>query len=301
MKTTAKKLTTFGNIGLVQIKVEPETTFAFKPGSPEIQTGGLVISEASGEGVVGKLVALNNTTSFLLLTDADILTGAKQNRIINKSILLAPMSKTIVEVSCIERLRWQYKERNFKSPGTIADHDLRREKASAMGFKTSKPGEIQMGTQSAVWSHVSRKLKNTGYTNRTESYSDLIGYRMLLADKYFPACDPEKGCNGIAVLIDNNVAGIDIFGTEEVYIHYFSKIRDSAFTIAQRGKNIKPVDIHEAYYKVLDTLDKYEKAERYPEPAYKGAGELCIADCKELVGFDLTIEKQMIHSVLFTK
>lgn len=102
METTTKTMIAYGNCTLVQLSVQPGTTFRFKPGGPAIETGGLVISEADGIGIVGSLVALNNTESFLLLTDADILVGAKQNRVLNKSVLLAPFSKTILDVSCIE-------------------------------------------------------------------------------------------------------------------------------------------------------------------------------------------------------
>ncbi len=81
---------------------------------------------------MGKLLALNNTPAHLLLTDADVLVGAKQNRVVNKSMLLAPLSKTVIDVSCIERLRWNYTSANFSSPGSMADPDLRKEKAQAL-------------------------------------------------------------------------------------------------------------------------------------------------------------------------
>jgi hypothetical protein len=66
MNVTAKQLTTYGNLGLVQLRVEPETSFNFRPGGPEMKTGGLVISESTGEGIVGKLLAINNTDAYLL-------------------------------------------------------------------------------------------------------------------------------------------------------------------------------------------------------------------------------------------
>ena len=122
MKTSAKHFTTYQNIALVQLRAEPATTIPFKPGAPEIQKGGLVITEANEGGVVGKLVAFNATDSLLLLTDSDVLIGAKQNRIINKSMLLAPNSKSLIDVSCIERLRWNYTSKYFSSPGSSADH-----------------------------------------------------------------------------------------------------------------------------------------------------------------------------------
>jgi len=84
MKTSARQFTGCRNIGLVQISLSPETTLSYKPGGPELKSGGLIISEASEGGIVGQLAAVNNTDSFLLLTDADVLTGAKQNRILNR-------------------------------------------------------------------------------------------------------------------------------------------------------------------------------------------------------------------------
>ncbi len=75
----------------------------------------------------------------------------------------------------------------------------------------------------------------------------------------------------------------------------------SAFLMAKTGKGIMPVDIHEAYYIVLDTLDKYESAERYPEFTYNGAGSFNVVESNELVRFELNIEGQQIHNVLFSK
>jgi len=144
MKTTAKHLTTYGNLGLVQIRVEPETSFSFRPGGPEIKSGGLIISESTGEGVVGKLTAKNNTDSYLLLADADVLIGAKQNRVMNKSMLLAPMSETIIDVSCIERLRWSYTSERFSNPETVAAPDLRQEKAKSLSLKMDMQHKMLM-------------------------------------------------------------------------------------------------------------------------------------------------------------
>ncbi len=82
--------------------MEPFTTFPFIPAVPELKTGGLVITEGNRRRNLGTLTAINNTGSYLLLTDADVLTGAKQNRVLNKSVLLNPMSKPL-DVSCVKK------------------------------------------------------------------------------------------------------------------------------------------------------------------------------------------------------
>ena len=301
MKTTVKQLTTYGNLGLVQVRVEPETDFQFKPAGPEIKTGDLIISESTGEGVVGKLIALNNTNAYLLLTDADVLIGAKQNRVVNKSVLLAPLTKTVIDVSCIERLRWQYTSKDFSNSRSVADPDLRKEKASSLSFTKNDPNEQKPDTQRTVWSYVNERIRETGCPSRTESYSELISYRMSKAANDFPVCEPEKGCNGLAVILDRKVISADLFGREEIYKYYFPMLRDSAFRMANQRKGIKPVDIDEVYYKVLDALDNFEVAERHPESDYTGAGLFNIIETPGIIGFDLTFKGRLIHDAIFAK
>jgi hypothetical protein len=162
------------------------------PGQPS-GSGGLIISELTASGSVGQLAALNQTSDYLLLTDADVLTGAKQNRVVNRSVLLAPMGKTVIEVSCVERLRWNYRSASFSTPGSVADPGLRGRKAGT--FSRMKP-EHEMDfrdTQGEVWDHVSANLACEGVHSQTESFEELLQVRMQKADRAFPECNPEKG------------------------------------------------------------------------------------------------------------
>jgi len=301
MKATTKKLTTYGNLGLVQLRVEPLADFKFRPGGPELKTGGLVISESSGQGIVGELLAINNTEAFLLLTDADVLVGAKQNRVLNKSILLAPLSKTVVDVSCIERLRWHYTSGSFSSPQSVADPDLRKEKASTLSFMRSGSEDQKPDTQRTVWSHVNDRIMEAGCASKTESYADLINYRMKSAANDFPKCEPERGCNGLAIVLDRKIISADLFGSEDVYSHYFPMLRDSAFRMAVNGKKVKAVDQHEAFFKALDLIDNFEAADRHRDGNYSGAGLFNLAETTGMIGAELLFDGQLIHTAIFGK
>jgi hypothetical protein len=300
METKTKTLTTYGNCALVQLEVRPASEFSFKPGGPEIINGGLIISEASGNGVVGSLLAVNNTGSFLLLTDADLLSGAKQNRVLNKSVLLEPYSKTQLDVSCIERGRWHYTTPDFSSSPSVADAALRITKALQLNEKISKQ-QRNLKTQQSVWSQVSYCMRKEGFASVTENYSDLVVHREKKQKTKFPATEPENGCNGLAVLIDGKPVNIDIFGTEDVYRHYFPKLRNSAFLQARVGNDEKAMDSHEAFFKVLDLLDRFEITERTQDPEYRGAGSLFTRDGAEFLGFELETGGQLIHCGLFGK
>jgi len=301
IKTTTKQFTAYGNLAIIQASVKPETTFNFKPAAPEMITGGLVISEATGAGVVGTLIALNNMESYLLLTDADVLAGAKQNRVLNKSVLLAPMTKTLLDVSCVERMRWQYTTKNFTNPGSLADPDLRREKAASQASKRINPVGGQYDTQREVWSQVSRKMASMNFVSETESYSDLVRFAMESKGREFPSCDAEKGCNCIAVFMDSKVICADIFGTEAAYQYYFPLLRDSAFRMALTGKNQKSPDMHEAYYRVQEMIDSFMEAEKHHDESYTGAGSFKTVENNSLTGFNLSVKGELIHGAFFAK
>ena len=301
MKTKTTQFTAYGNLAIVQFSVEPETTFLFKPAVPELKTGGLIISEATGSGIVGTLIAVNNTESFLLLTDADVLTGAKQNRVLNKSVLLKPMSKTSLDVSCVERRRWHYTSGHFDNSRNVADPDLRREKASSSASGLRANGFELNDTQMRVWSHVRHKMSEVNFESNTESYSDLLDHRMSRMRSEFPACDPAEASNGLAVFIDSKVLCADIFGNNEVYRYYFPMLRDSAFRMANTDKKQKAPDMHEAYYRVQEVVESFLKAEMYPDESYTGEGSFKTVENKSLTGFDLSVKEEVIHGVLFAK
>lgn len=301
MKTQAIHFTAFGNAAIVQISSEPLTSFPFLPAGPAIKSGGLIISELTASGSVGQLAALNKTADYLLLTDADVLTGAKQNRVVNRSVLLAPSARTVIGVSCVERLRWNYRSSSFSTPGSVADPNLRSRKAGT--FSRMKPADETdfRDTQGEVWDHVSANLACEGVHSQTESYEELLQFRMQKAERAFPGCNPADGCNGLAVLIDGKVISADLFGNEESYRYYFPMLRDAAFTLSRPGTKKNQHEMHESYFRALEAIDEFSDALRHPEESHPGAGTLNMVETERLVGFSLIHGEEMIHNALFVR
>ena len=94
--------------------------------APAAAAGGkLEILELEGGASVNEIAILNASGEFVFFMDADILAGAKQNRVVNASILLAPHSKTRVPVSCVEQGRWHVTSEKFKTSDFVAPSSLR--------------------------------------------------------------------------------------------------------------------------------------------------------------------------------
>jgi len=301
MKTKAIHFTAFGNAAIVQVSCQPLTSLPFLPAGPAIKSGGLIISELTASGSVGQLTALNKTACYLLLTDADVLTGAKQNRVVNRSVLLAPSSKTVIEVSCVERLRWDYRSSSFSTPGSVADPDLRSRKAGTFSRMKPDQGSGVRNTQGEVWDHVSANLACEGVHSQTESYEELLQFRMQKAERAFPECNPADGCNGLTVILDGKAISADIFGNEESFKYYFPMLRDAVFTLSRHGADRQQPDMHEAYFRALEAIDEFNDAGRHPEESHPGAGTLNMVETERLVGFSLVHGEEMIHNALFTR
>ena len=67
---------------------------------------GFRVDEVSESGAVPELVVRNPTDQDVLLYDGEELPGAKQNRILNVTVLAAAGAKTLIPVSCVEEGRW---------------------------------------------------------------------------------------------------------------------------------------------------------------------------------------------------
>jgi hypothetical protein len=69
----------------------------------EALAGGLQISEVNEAGDVGELAVRNPLDRGVLLYDGEELVGAKQNRVLNTTVLVAAHSHLTIPVSCVEQ------------------------------------------------------------------------------------------------------------------------------------------------------------------------------------------------------
>src|SRR3954451_5326082 len=74
---------------------------------------GLTVTEVDAAGSVPELLVANPLETSVLLYDGEELLGAKQNRILNVTVLVPAASETTVPVSCVEEGRWHARTVGF--------------------------------------------------------------------------------------------------------------------------------------------------------------------------------------------
>ncbi len=84
-----------------------------------MESGTFLVTEVSEGGTVPELKVINKGEKAVLLLDGEELSGAKQNRVLNATILVGGHTEVIIPVSCTEHGRWSYTSAHFADSDTM--------------------------------------------------------------------------------------------------------------------------------------------------------------------------------------
>ena len=113
-----------------------------------ITSGKALVEETSEGGTVPHLIVTVTADRPVLFLEGEELRGAKQNRILNTSVLAAAAAKTVIPVSCVEQGRWRSR-RVTGSGGTHASAKMRRVLRNRSAGRAAKGG-AQVGPGSGL-------------------------------------------------------------------------------------------------------------------------------------------------------
>lgn len=180
------------------------------------EAGLLTVSEF-GEGSVPQLVADNRADLPVLLLDGEHLEGAKQHRVLNVTVLVAPRHRADIPVTCVEQGRWHYAERSdFASSPMAANPRLRSTNAAAVAA-SARRGSGRQADQHSAWTHVQAMRAEMGAGPSAtgalrDAYEDRRGDLEAIL-KGFPG--PEENQTGVAACVAGQILAVDAFDRPE--------------------------------------------------------------------------------------
>ncbi len=174
-----------------------------------MEAGQLRVTETSSSGTVPELLAYNLGHRPILLIDGEELQGAKQNRILNTTVLLEPASETRVPVSCVEEGRWSSVSGEFTT-GHYAPGSLRSRKSLDVQRSLRVCGRPQ-SDQGAVWSCVSDEVAASGASAPTRALADALNARAESVERYHEALPYPSGACGVVAAVGGRFVAADVF------------------------------------------------------------------------------------------
>jgi len=181
---------------------------------------GFRVREVSDAGLVPELFVENPLTQDVLLYDGEELVGAKQNRILNVSVLVAAGTKLPIPVSCVEEGRWHAQSTAFGAAPHAAHPRLRRRKAEALQAEPLARGVAQAD----VWDEVALTADRLTVASPTRANADAFrAHRPSLVrlEQAFPL---EQGQCGAVLALGDDIC-LDTVSRPDAFAHLWPKLR----------------------------------------------------------------------------
>ena len=199
--------------------------------------GDVEVTEVSEAGHVPELLLINRGEVPVLLLDGEELVGAKQNRVLNVTVL-APPGETRLPVSCVEAGRWSWRRRGFRPAGRTQFAEARAQKLAQVSANRRSGFGQARADQEAVWSSIASKARRMGVHSETGAMADLFESYERDIEDYVAALVPEPGQVGALFAMGRRVTGLDLFDHPDTLARSLAKlVRSQALdAIEQRAR-----------------------------------------------------------------
>ncbi|MCS7315296.1 MAG: hypothetical protein NZ554_07480 [Bryobacteraceae bacterium] len=170
----------------------------------------MTVTEISEQGNVPEIVVVNSAPQPVLILDGEELLGAKQNRIVNLTIMVPPRTTLRIPVSCVEARRWHAESRVFRSSPYLQYPSARAAKLRAVSCEMRVSGR-RRSDQAAIWADIEPKASRLGVRSPTSAMRDLYDRHLPRLEDYAGAQTFTANQRGAIFAVDGKVRGLELF------------------------------------------------------------------------------------------
>jgi hypothetical protein len=261
--------------------------------SDAVRAGTLHITEVSAAGSVPELRVVNDGKRPVLIIDGEELVGAKQNRIVNLTVLVPEGTTIPLPVTCVEAGRWRH----------VSDEFAPAERAHFASGRRSKLGHVSASMlsgsresdQSAVWSEIAEKSERLRARSSTAAAAAMYDQLRGALDRMIGSIAPLDQQVGAIFVIRGMIAGLDVFDHPRTWAQTMPKLMRSygldALDNGVGGDGFATPDPRRF-------LDAISRATCTAYPAV-GAGRDLRFEGNGIIGAALETKNGVVHAVAF--
>ncbi len=276
----------------------------FRNGATPVQAGYMLLEEAVLHGVarvtelgeggsVPELRFDNLGDAPVLLLDGEELVGAKQNRVLNLTILAPAKQAIVIPVSCVEAGRWHAESDTFRPAEHVMYSRARAAKAVQVSFDMAV-NDSRRSDQSAVWDEIAQKAACLHAPSPTQAMNAIYDSSADSLDAYMGVFGWTEGQAGVAFAV-GEAMGLDLMDHPSTMKTLFPKLVRSYALDALEA----PLSPAATAGQMATFLARIGKAECLVRPAV-GIGEDVRLSGQGISGAALWSEERYVHLCAFT-
>lgn len=253
-----------------------------------------MVEEVSEDGDVPNLAVTNRGDRPILITEGEILVGAKQNRVVNITVLVAASRRFAIPVSCVEQGRWEQRGQRVQAE-YAAPPSLRSKKLQAVQRNRNR-GDQPRSDQAQVWADVDACLASMGVESETASLTDAYVEAEEELLKWRDRFPLSEDASGLIVTRGGRIVGMDLFDSAATFGHLKDRLLDAYLLDSlQDGQPSRNTGLEPRQF-----LGRVATSVRPRSPTLGEGIELEIEGAG-LVGSALLYEDQICHLAAFSE
>ncbi len=252
------------------------------------------VTEVDREGSVPELKIVNRGDTMLFIMAGEELVGAKQNRVLNVSIMVKPKSEQEIPVSCVEQGRWAYRSAKFASSGAMSSSELRRLMAKHVKASYERVGSPR-SNQSEVWRAIQAKLLRMGSVSPSSELHQVFRDKKKKLDQIAEKVRPPEGCCGAVFVCGNRILGLDVFDKPSTFHKLWPKLLRGYAVDAIEDKEPQTGISAARVQEWVSSLPR-AKAKKHKSP---GLGDDVRLEARDTHGGALIVEESPVHVEVF--
>jgi hypothetical protein len=253
------------------------------------------VTEIDKDGSVPELQFHNLGDRPVLLLDGEELVGAKQNRVVNLTILVGAKQSLRIPVSCVEAGRWHMQQPEFCTSDQFM-YATGRARRTAQVTDSLRATGARRSNQSEVWAGIDELAARLDADSPSNAMNAIFERHANTIEQYLRAFKWQPRQAGIMFSVGSATLGLDLFDHPETLRKLYSKLIRS-YALDALDADLPP-DGEGGQARAMDFLHQLQHAPAFAEPAI-GLGKDVRLQAAGLSGAALWAGERYVHICAF--